>query len=203
MEEWARVASQSVYGPIWTVALTSGMRRSEVLGLRREDVDFERQVLHVRQVVTVVRGAAHIGVPKSKSSRREIAIPGEAITALREQQRQQEGQRSALGAAWREHGLVFTAATGNPINPNNLTCDFKRLVRSAGLPLIRIHDLRHGHVALLIQWGADIKAVSERVGHTRTSTTIDIYHYVMPEQCSEAVAKISGALSGEPSPVVG
>jgi integrase len=192
------VAGQSTYGPIWIVAMATGMRRSELLGLRWEDVDFERRGLRVQQVVTVVRGAPHVGPPKSRSSRREVLVPSEVMDALRTHRSRQNEQRLALGAIWEDHDLVFAAANGNYINPNNLTRDFTRLIALAGLPTIRIHDLRHAHVALLIQLGADIKDVSERVGHARTSTTMDIYHHVMPEQRNETVDKLRGALFQRP-----
>ena len=192
--QFLAVAGQSTYGPIWIVAMATGMRRSELLGLRWEDVDCERGVLCVRQVVTVVQGAPHAGPPKSKSSRRDVLVPEEVMDTLREHKRRQNEQRLALGSIWEDHDLVFAAANGNYINPNNLTRDFMRLVALAGLPTIRIHDLRHAHVALLIQLGADIKDVSERVGHARTSTTMDIYHHVMPEQRSATVEKLRAAL---------
>lgn len=192
-------AARSAYGPIWTLSLATGMRRGELLGLRWQDVDWERGVLTVRQTVTPLKGAPHIGPPKSKSAYRSIAIPDAVMLALREWKSRQNEHRRALGDVWEDHDLVFAAANGRPINPNNLTRDYERWVQVAGVPRIRIHDQRHTHVSLAIQMGANIKAVSQRVGHARTSTTMDIYAHVVSEQHKDVADKIGGALFA-PSP---
>ena len=88
------------------------------------------------------------------------------------------------------------AVTGNPINPDNLRRDYVRLVKLAGVPRIRIHDQRHTHASLMLQMGTDIKVVSERLGHARTSTTVDIYHHVTSRQHVEAGDRIGAALFG-------
>ena len=104
--------------------------------------------------------------------------------------------RSALGAAWRDHDLVFAAANGNPINPDNLRRDYNRLVKRAGVPRIRIHDQRHTHVTLALQAGAPMGAVSKRVGHSRTSVTMDLYAHVTQDMQRKAANTINAALFG-------
>jgi integrase len=186
------VADQSSHGPIWLVALTTGMRRGELLGLRWQDVDFERGVLHVRQCVRPLNGAPTITPPKSKSARREVPVPAAVMEALREHKIAQNVHRLKIGPLWKEHDLVFPTGLGTPINPNNLPRDFTRLVVLAGVPRVRIHDLRHTHVTLALQRGANVKAVSQRVGHARTSITMDVYAHVGSAE-HRAVSDMVGA----------
>jgi integrase len=195
-------ASQSCYGPIWAVVLATGMRRGEVLGLRWQDVDFERRVLHVRQAVVPVGGAAQIGPTKNSRSRAIQGIPPYVLGALREHRVRQNERRLALGAAWQDHGLVFPSNLGTPINPRNLGRDYDRWVAQAGVPRIRIHDQRHTHASLMLQMGTDIKVVSERLGHARTSITMDIYAHVTSRQHIEAGDRIGAAIFGTGEGVV-
>ena len=200
-EEQARrflaVADQSGRGPIWIVALATGMRRGELLGLRWQDVDFERGILSVRQTVGALRGKPDVKPPKTRSSIRDVPVPAEVMAALREHRRRQNEQRLALGAVWEDNDLVFATANGRPIYPDNLKRDFERLVHLAGVPRIRIHDQRHTHVTLAIAAGADIGAVSQRIGHSRTSITMDVYHHVLPRKHLEVSDKVGAVLFGQ------
>jgi integrase len=188
------VAHKSAYGPIWIAALATGMRRGELLGLRWRDVDFERGVLRVRQTIGVLHGAPDVKRPKTRSSIRDIPVQVEVLEMLREHKRAQDEQRRTLGAAWQDHDLVFAAANGNPIHPDNLKRDYNRLVKAAGVPRIRIHDLRHSHVTLAIEAGANIKAVSQRVGHSNVSITLGTYAHVLPSQHAEVADKVGAIL---------
>lgn len=152
--------------------------------------------MSVWQTVGALRGAPEIKPPKSKSSRRDVPMPAEVIAALREHRRRQDQRRLVLGPAWRDHGLVFAAANGAPINPNNLDRDFDRWVAQADVPRIRIHDLRHTHVTLAIKQGGNIKAVSRRVGHANIAITLGTYAHVLPEQDVEVSAKVGAVLFG-------
>ena len=200
-EEQARrflaVADQSGRGPIWIVALATGMRRGELLGLRWQDVDFERGILSVRQTVGALRGKPDVKPPKTRSSIRDVPVPVEVMAALREHRRRQNEQRLALGAVWEDYDLVFAAANERPVYPDNLKRDFERLVHLAGVPRIRIHDQRHTHVTLAIAAGADIGAVSQRIGHSRTSITMDVYHHVLPRKHLEVSDKVGAVLFGQ------
>jgi integrase len=193
-QKFMRTAKDCVYGPIWIVALTTGMRRGELLGLRWQDIDFDRKVLHVRQTVGVLHGKTEIKPPKTNSSRREVPVPAEVLKALREHRVKQNQCRLSLGEAWQDYDLVFASKVGTPIHPTNLTYNYERLVAKAGVPKIRIHDHRHTHVTLAIQAGANLKAVSKRVGHATTAITMDIYAHVLPEQHTEVADKIGAVL---------
>ena len=190
------VADQSNYGPLWIVALATGMRRGEVLGLRWQDVDIAQGALYVRQTVGVARGRIEFKPPKTRSSTRTVHVGAEVIAALQEHRRRQNERRLRLGEAWQDHNLVFTVANGNPIHPDNLQHDYRRLVRLAGVPYIRIHDLRHTFVTLAYQSGASIKAISEMIGHANIGITLDIYMHVLPEQRIEVSIKVSALLFG-------
>lgn len=191
------VARQSSYGPIWIVALTTGMRRGELLGLRWKDADIEGGVLHVRQSIGLLHGQITISQPKSDTSRRAVPVEPQVIAALREHRAKQNERRLALGAVWEDHDLIFAAANGKPVNPDNLRRDYDHLVALAGVPRIRIHDVRHTHVTLGFAAGANIKAMSRRIGHAQTSLTMDIYAHVLPEQHREVSTKIGAVLFGE------
>jgi integrase len=91
---------------------------------------------------------------------------------------------------------VFATAVGTPINPNNVTRDYNRWVAQAGVPRIRIHDLRHTHITLALASGANLKAVSQRVGHAKTSITMDLYAHVLPEQHLDVSDRVGAALFG-------
>src|SRR5205823_9706634 len=157
---------------LWLLALTTGLRRGELLGLRWKDVDLERGVLHIRQTVIALRGHAAFSQPKTPRSRRSASLLDPITLALREHKRRQNAQRLALGATWQDHDLVFCTGLGTPINPDNLKVDYDRLVKLAGVPRIRIHDLRHTRITLAIQQGAPIKLVSEEAGHSHVSITL-------------------------------
>jgi integrase len=188
------VAEQSAYGPIWLVALATGLRRGELLGLRWRDVDLDRRTLSIRQTVGLVGTTVVAGQPKTRSGRRTIPVPADVIEALREHRRRQNERRLALGSIWQHHDLAFAATNGNSINPNNLRRDHTRLVTLAGVPRIRIHGVRHTHATLALQQGANIKAVSQRLGHARTSITMDVYAHVLPEQAQDVSEKVGAVL---------
>ncbi len=190
-------ASQSPYGPIWLLSLATGMRRGELLGLRWQDVDLQRHTLSVRQTIGIVGGKLEIKPPKTKNSRRDVAVQNTVIAALREHRVAQHERRLALGCLWEDHDLVFCAANGRPIHPENLLRDYNHWVVVAGVPRIRIHDQRHTHVTLAIAAGANVGAVSKRVGHARTSITTDIYQHVLPEQHLDVADKVGSLLFGD------
>jgi integrase len=121
-EEIARflaVAQDSIYGPLWIVALYTGMRRGELVGLRWQDVDWENAVLHVRQSITVLSHGLVTQSPKS-GRHRKISVPGVVLDLLRQHRSRQNERRLKMGEFWHDSGLVFTVGHGGPIRPDNL-----------------------------------------------------------------------------------
>jgi len=109
----------------------------------------------------------------------------------------QNQQRRQLGALWQDHDLVFAAGNGEPINPSNLRRDFLSLIARAGVPTIRVHDLRHTFATLALSSGAPLKAVAEAIGHADTRLTISTYTHVLPGQRQEVADKVASILFGQ------
>jgi integrase len=173
------------------------MRRGEALGLRWRDVEFTNGTLRVEQTVGLERGRAVIKPrPKTEASRRTLAVDPVIMDALEVHRERWQAQRVRADDTWQDNDLVFVSSLGTPINPNNLQRDYLRLIALAGVPRIRIHDLRHTHITLAIQAGAPIGAVSRRAGHARVSTTMDIYAQVTPDMHAEVVDRVSALLFG-------
>ena len=204
MQTWSRdeaqrflqVASQSSYGPIWAVALATGMRCGELLGLRWGDIDFERRIIHVRQAAIAVGGVMLIGPTKGDRSRATHGIPPAILADLREHKARQNAQRLQLGSLWQDKGLVFCSAVGTPIYGQNLAREYDRLVKLAGVPRIRIHDQRHTNATLLLADGWDPKLVGERLGHRDVTTTLRTYYHVTQKQHEEAGDRLGALLFG-------
>jgi integrase len=132
------------------------------------------------------------GPPKSDSAR-PVALDEDSIAALRAHKARQNAERLAWGMAWVESGLVFTRENGKALHPEYVTRHFERLARDAGLPPIRLHDLRHGAATLALAGGADLKTVSEMLGHSTITITADTYASVLPEvarRAAESAARL-------------
>lgn len=173
--------------------ITSGLRRGELLGLRWEDVGDEG--VYVRQTVTVLGNKPTIGVPKTRTSRRYLALPKDALEVLKRHKLTQNSQKELVGDTWSRPDLVFPSEIGSIMDPRNFLRSFKKAVRDAGLPDARIHDMRHLHISLLIYIGEDAKTVSDRAGHSSTSFTLDRYGHVFKEQRQRAAHPLSTLLS--------
>lgn len=180
--------------PAWHLAATTGMRRGEVLGLRWSDVDFDSSSLAVRQTYVSIDGSPRFSEPKTSKSRRSIDLDDETQGVLREWQDLQNQERRDWGAAWQEHGLVFTRENGTPILPDGFTKRFRQVSKAAAVPILRLHDLRHTHATLLLQAGVNPKVASERLGHHSTAFTLDVYSHVIPGMQSSAAEQVAGAV---------
>lgn len=184
---------------IWVLAVCTGMRRGEVLGLRWEDVDLVERTIHVRRAISVVKGEGRLKSTKNSRSR-SIRIEDRAVRALVAQRTRQLEERATCKGRWRdEWGLVFTYADGSFINPDTISMAWRNLVRQLDLPVIRLHDLRHTHATLMLQAGVPIKVVADRLGHSEISVTLDTYMHVLPAMDADAVDRFSRLLDGEDS----
>lgn len=183
-----RAAAADLLQPVWYLALATGMRRSELLGLRWVDVDLAASQLSVTQVLTSFGGKAtvRLGPPKTTSSRRRIALDADTVGVLR---------RHSLRSVPNDRDLVFTESDGSPIYPQNLSQRFEAAVRRAGVRPIRFHDLRHTHATLALQAGINPKVVQERLGHSSIAMTLDVYSHVTPSMQEEAAERIGALIS--------
>jgi len=168
------------YVLFFTLAYT-GLRRSELLGLRWEDVDLQKSTLSVVRSLHQLRGGKYIfSEPKTKRSRRQIALSPSLTIVLWEHRLKQEHARKLLGEPLESTDLVFSHPDGRPIRPDSVTRAFPEIAKSVGLRDVRLHDLRHAHATILLQQGVNPKIVQERLGHSSVSTTLDIYSHVLP-----------------------
>jgi integrase len=167
-------ARRSRYYALFALALATGLRQGELLALRWEDVDFEGNAVTVRRTVLRVKGRYVVKEPKTRGSRRTVAVPAFAMTALHEHRK----KMLARGYADRP---VFCSLQGGIMSAQNLRKrTFKPILARAGLPDMRFHDLRHTHASTLLSKGKSIKAVSRRLGHSTVTTTLAVYAHVLP-----------------------
>jgi integrase len=181
------------------LALLTGMRRGELLGLRWDDIDFEEGTLTVTQTL---QRLVNVGIiftpPKTPTSHRTIALTDSVLAVLRHHQRRQNRERALLGARWQESGLVFTARNGKPIDPYSLAAIFDRFRTIAGLPHFRMHDLRHTTATLLGEAGNELHVISAVLGHAHLNTTADIYSEIRPATRRAALTALEQALGEQP-----
>jgi integrase len=167
---------------LWLLALTTGMRQGELLGLRWSDVDLDQGVLHVTGNLSRGPNGLEVTRPKTHRSRRPIRLSQTASDALRRHKATQAAERLQAGAAWEDHQLVFCGATGRPIAAAWLVRGwFQPLLKRAGLPIIRFHDLRHTAATLWFRNGVNPKVVQETLGHSRVAITLDTYSHMIPD----------------------
>src|SRR5260221_2129398 len=172
---------------LYVVALTTGMRQGELLALKWHDLDLEAGWLHIHATVRRLRGEFVYAPPKTRRSRRAVALTSMAVEALHRHRIHQADMRSHAGLAWQDHDLIFCDPLWGPLEgPYGLRHHFRPLLRRAGLPRIRFHDLRHTTATLLLAQGIHPKVVSEMLGHTTIGITMDIYSHVLPEMQREA-----------------
>jgi integrase len=141
----------------------------------------------------VVNYAVHESEPKTRTGKRSLALDPATLAALQEHKGRQNQERAEVGSAWRDSGLVFTRPDGAPIHPDLITDWFRRLARAAGLPPIRLHDVRHSYATAALAAGVPAKVVSERLGHATVAITLDVYSHVIPgmdAQAANAVASL-------------
>ncbi|MGB9866589.1 MAG: tyrosine-type recombinase/integrase [Bacillota bacterium] len=178
------------------IALGTGLRRGEVLGLKWQDVDLEAHCIHILQTVQRLPGEGIVTLPtKTNKSRRTVIISPGLVDILRAWRKQQLQERLAAGPLWRDTGFVCTAPDGGPLDPDWLTKAFARTVRALGLPPVRFHDLRHSQATYLLKRGVHPKVVQERLGHSSITVTMDIYSHVLPTMQKEAARAVDPIFS--------
>ena len=186
--------SDRLYG-LHVLALHTGMRLGELLGLRWADVDLNGAVLSVRQQVYRLAGEWHYSEPKTAAGRRTISLSASAVEALRVCRLRQNEER-LQASAWEDNDLVFCNRLGRPLEKATLLRrSFWPALERAGLPRIRFHDLRHTAASLLLAEGVHPKIVQERLGHSSISMTMDTYSHVTPNLQAEAAERMDRLLA--------
>ena len=164
------------------------MRRGELLRLRWQDLDLDAATLRVTRSLQRIGGTVVLKEPKTERSRQILSLPTSAIAVLRSHRDRQARERKAAGARWRESGMVLTTPIGTAIDPDNLTKAYKALLKGAGLRDQRFHDLRHTAATPMLRDGLPVHEVSAVLGHSQTSTTLNVYSLVLPRVNDRAAA---------------
>ena len=153
--------------------------------------------LAVRRTALEVGGKLIDGEPKTDKGRRNVALDAGTVAVLDAHRKRQAAERLALGPAYRDNELVFAREVGTPLRPDYVSNLFKRLVKAAELPPIRLHDLRHSHATHMLEAGVHAKVVSERLGHATVAMTLDTYSHTVPALEEDAAARVAALVLGQ------
>jgi integrase len=184
-------ASGDRFESLYVLAITTGLRRGELLGLRWDDVDLECGTLRVERALVREGGRHTVGETKTKRGRRQVNLTPRTVSTLKAHRKRQLEEKMRFAGLYKDHGLIFTTQVGTPVNPENLVKrSFKPLLKKAGLHEIRFHDLRHTCATLLLGRGVHPKLVQELLGHATIVMTLDNYSHYLPSMGDQA----SGAM---------
>jgi integrase len=183
---------------LYVVALSLGLRQGEILGLRWEDVDLEEELLTVRRSLQRYDNGYHLDETKTRKSRRTLPIPSSLVKELRTHRVRQLQERLLAGSRWEGDTwrLLFTTEIGGPLNRFVVANRFHRLLEKAELPRWRFHDLRHAAATFMLAMGVGLRTVMEVLGHSRITTTADVYGHVSQEIQRDAIERVAEALFG-------
>ena len=176
-------AKESGVYEFYYIALATGLRRGELLGLKWQDIDFENGILHIHRQVSRIDGEVVEAPLKTKNSYRNVAIGADAVEILKAQKEKMQSD------------YVFPSPTGGPISPDSVLHMLHRVLNRAGLPKVRFHDLRHTFATLALQNGVDVKTVSGMLGHYSAGFTLDIYAHVTTTAQKQAANTMDSVLS--------
>ena len=185
LASFLREAKESGVFEMYYIELATGLRRGELLGLKWEDLDLEQGTLRVQRQVSRINGEVVEAPLKTKNSYRTISLGGDAVGILNEQRKKCGGSE-----------YVFPSPTGGPISPDSVIQMLHRVLKRAGLPKVRFHDLRHTFATVALQNGVDIKTVSGMLGHYSAGFTLDTYAHVTTQAQREAAKTMGSVLSG-------
>jgi integrase len=174
-------AKDSSYYAMFYTFLFTGMRRSELLGLKWSDVDLLMSQIHVNRGLHHLKDGSYVLTePKSAKSRRTIALSPSVTSLLRDHQTKQKLECIMLEIKFEDDRYVFTNHDGKPFRPNTITRAWETMAKKANIKVIRLHDARHTHASLMLKKGIHPKIVQERLGHSSIEMTLDIYSHVVP-----------------------
>lgn len=198
------VAHDSRYEALYYLAVTTGMRQGELLGLQWPDLDWSTSTLAIQRQLQRISGKGLVFTePKSKTSKRNVILGSYVITKLEQRLQALQTERLFAGDRWTELDLIFSTSIGTPVDPRSLLRDFHGILSRAGLPRIRFHDLRHTAASLMLQEGIHVKVVQERLGHSSITLTLDTYSHVLPGLQQEAAQRLDDLIVGIPVELFG
>ncbi len=181
------------YEALYQLALATGMRQSEILGLKWSDVDWKQKTISVlRQLERNPKSQdKYFSRVKTDAGRRKIKLGDQTVEILRTHlNSQMEIRKTMPKGRWEENDLIFSSSVGTPMSQRNLFRDFKEILKKAGLHEIRFHDLRHTAASLMLNHGVPAIVVSKRLGHSKVSITLDIYGHLIQEMQDGAATMI-------------
>lgn len=184
-----------MYMPI-LLSICCGLRRGEALGLQWKDIDFKNGIIKIRNNLQYINKKFILQQPKTKKGKRDIPVPGPIISILQKYKDEQEAIKERLKIKDYNKNEAFVCAweNGSNIIPDYCTKTLPKLLKACNLPSIRFHDLRHTYASLMLNADVNIKILSELLGHSKTSITMDIYAHTMPDDAKKAVDKIGNVL---------
>lgn len=194
---WLKVAAEDRDAGMWVLAATTGMRRSELAGAERALLDLDNAVLELEDTRVVVNGKAEDSDGKSASGRRAISLDPLTVAYLRQHVAMLDAERKAFGTSYQDHGKLMCHPNGTLIHPDTVTRRFNKLVDRAGVPRIRLHDVRHTYATLSLDSGIDPKIVSDRIGHANMAYTLQIYTHRSTGRDKTAAEKVAGIIFGD------
>ncbi len=190
-----RAAAGDRLAGLWTLAVYTGCREGELLGLKWQDVNWVAATVTVQRNLTRVKGKAPtLRDPKTHAGLRTLPLSATALAALRAHRAEQNVDRLALGEDYADHGLIFATHTGTPLLARNVIRAFKALLARVGLPRsVRVHDLRHTTATMLIASGTDIATTARILGHATPQVTATVYAHVLPRATAQATERLEEA----------
>ena len=188
-------AKGTKYFPLIHLAIFSGMRRSELLGLRWKDMDLIKGTVSISQVLHCLPGGLIVfEQPKTAKSKRLVSLSSDAVLALRAHQETEEANLALADSSLEKDRLVFSQIDGSPFLPNTVTHAFGKISKRVGFDGIHFHSLRHTHASIMLQQGVSPKTVADRLGHSTVTITLDTYSHVTPGIKEEAANLFEDAL---------
>ena len=185
LQSFLREAKDSGVFELYYLELATGLRRGELLGLKWEDIDLERGDLRVKRQIARINGEVVEAPLKTKNAYRTLPLARDTVDVL-------DQQKKKVGASpW-----VFPGPTGGPMSPDSVLHMLHRVLKRAGLPRVRFHDLRHTFATLALQNGVDVKTVSGMLGHYSAGFTLDTYAHVTTSAQRQAAEAMEHVLSG-------
>lgn len=182
-----------MYMPVF-LAVTLGARRSEILALRWSDIDFRNNTVTIGRGLYVTKEQGlFFKEPKNKTSKRSVAMSPGGVKALKAHEREQKKDKLAIGERYHKNNLICCLQDGSLLHPATVSKRFQEVVNKAGIN-VTFHGLRHAHASYLLKQGIHPKVVSERLGHSNISKTMDLYSHIAPTLQTEAASKLDELL---------